>query len=271
MYYFCNTNIHSKNNSVRVTILQTDIQWIQPAINQDNAEALINKAQRSDLFVLPEMWTTGFVVNPENENTCIEDEHRSLERMRYLATICGGAVSGSIAIRNDEGKYYNRHFFVRPDGTYDYYDKRHLFAYGGEDKHYESGTRRVIIEYSGLRILLATCYDLRFPVWLRNNGDYDAILITANWPERRRNAWNVLLRARAIENQCYVIAANRTGKDNQCQYCGDSMIIDAKGNIMAETKGCTEQLITAEINIESLNSFRRKFPVLRDKDNYNLI
>lgn len=169
-----------------------------------------------------------------------------------------------------DGTLRNRFYFVKPDGEFDYYDKRHLFTYGGENKHYAPGERRVVVEYKGIRFLLLTCYDLRFPVWARNRGDYDAIIITANWPESRQHVWDALTKARAIENQCYVIAANRTGCDPNCHYTGGSVIIDAKGHTVTQAKGQAAQTITADIDIEALHTFRCKFPVLDDRDEYTI-
>ena len=145
-----------------------------------------------------------------------------------------------------------------------------MFTYGGENKHYAPGERRVVVEYKGIRFLLLTCYDLRFPVWARNRGDYDAIIITANWPESRQHVWDALTKARAIENQCYVIAANRTGCDPNCHYTGGSVIIDAKGHTVTQAKGQAAQTITADIDIEALHTFRCKFPVLDDRDEYTI-
>lgn len=169
-----------------------------------------------------------------------------------------------------DGTLRNRFYFVKPDGEFDYYDKRHMFTYGGENKHYAPGKRRVVVEYKGIRFLLLTCYDLRFPVWARNRGDYDAIIITANWPESRQHVWDALTKARAIENQCYVIAANRTGCDPNCHYTGGSVIIDAKGHTVTQAKGQAAQTITADIDIEALHTFRCKFPVLDDRDEYTI-
>lgn len=169
-----------------------------------------------------------------------------------------------------DGTLRNRFYFVKPYGEFDYYDKRHLFTYGGENKHYAPGERRVVVEYKGIRFLLLTCYDLRFPVWARNRGDYDAIIITANWPESRQHVWDALTKARAIENQCYVIAANRTGCDPNCHYTGGSVIIDAKGHTVTQAKGQAAQTITADIDIEALHTFRCKFPVLDDRDEYTI-
>lgn len=260
-----------KNKIVRVTILQTHIEWVQPKVNMERARRLMMLAPASDIYILPEMWTTGFVNDPDLMSLSALTEGASLEWMKQAASEFGGAVSGSLAVRCDDGSFRNRLYFVRPDGVCDYYDKHHLFAYGGEDKHYEPGSKRVIVKFNGKRILLSTCYDLRFPVWLRNRDDYDVILITANWPGSRRNVWNTLLSARAIENQCFVVGANRTGNDPICEYTGDSAIIDAKGKCLASAAGIKEeQFITADLDFESLEKFRSKFPVLNDRDEFEL-
>lgn len=190
--------------------------------------------------------------------------------MRRTAAIRQCAICGSLAALAADGTLRNRFYFVKPDGEFDYYDKRHLFTYGGENKHYAPGERRVVVGYKGIRFLLLTCYDLRFPVWARNRGDYDAIIITANWPESRQYVWDALTKARAIENQCYVIAANRTGCDPNCRYTGGSVIIDAKGHTVTQAKGQAAQTITADIDIEALHTFRCKFPVLDDRDEYTI-
>lgn len=257
---------------MKVTILQTDIAWAQPELNEKKAERLILNAPKSDLYILPEMWNTGFITNPDStlkdgilQQHC-ESSCHSLEWMKDIAAGKNCAICGSIATRTDNGKWVNRHYFVRPDRTVSYYDKRHLFGYGGEHTHFTSGNSRTVVEYNGLRFLLATCYDLRFPSWLRYNDDYDAIILVANWPASRQNAWQILLRARAIENQCYVLAANRTGADKNCTYSGRSAIIDAYGMTVAQCNSKDEQTITAEIDAERLDKFRNKFRVLDDRD-----
>ena len=252
---------------MRITLLQTDIQWASPEANARNAERMMAQAPGSDLYVLPEMWSTGFATMPEG---IAEPSGQSLQWMKNQARRTGAAISGSIAICEEDTSgvktYRNRHYFVTPDGQCHYYDKRHLFGYGGEDKHYTRGECRRIVEYGGCRWLLLTCYDLRFPVWSRYRGDYDAIVIVANWPTNRRAVWDVLLRARAIENQCYVVAANRVGSDDNCQYDGGSAVIDAKGHTVVSCADAEEGTATCEINIEDLRRFRMKFPVLEDRD-----
>ena len=251
---------------MKISILQTDIIWANPEENARHAAKLMEKAEKSDIYVLPEMWSTGFATSPEG---IAETENQSLLWMRDMAERLDAAISGTVSIYAKG--YRNRHYFVYPNRTYQYYDKRHLFSYGGENKNYTAGDRRVVVEWKGYRILLLTCYDLRFPVWSRNNNDYDAIIIAANWPDSRQRVWETLLTARAMENQCYVIAANRTGKDPQCNYIGGSFIIDAKGKNIAANTTDGEEIITAVISRESLDNFRNKFQVLNDKDNFNII
>lgn len=264
---------HNNKIEMKVTVLQTDIKWAQPVANIDNVELLIASAPKSDLYVLPEMWSTGFVTNPqgvaENENTSV-----SLSWMQRTAKKYNAAISGSLAIfkqneSDGQPQAVNRHYFVKPDGTYNYYDKRHLFKYGGEDKYYQSGNRRMIVEWKGIRFILLTCYDLRFPSWARYKGDYDAIIIVANWPESRQNVWQILTRARAIENQCFLIGCNRVGNDDYCHYIGRSAIIDPKGYTIVESSSASQETITTSIDIEELRRFRNKFPVLEDRDQLN--
>lgn len=254
---------------MRVTILQTQIIWNAPQENMRRAYRMMLDSPQSDLYVLPEMWSTGFVTEPDEINSSELYAEESLRWMRKTANKLNGAVSGTLVMKDSEGYYRNRHYFISPDGESQYYDKRHLFAYGGEDKHFEQGVERVVVNFRGVRILLATCYDLRFPVWLRNKNDYDILLIAANWPKSRIMVWNTLLKARAIENQTFVIGANRTGTDPRCEYSGGSTIIDAKANILACATEM-EQSLTANIYIDSLKSFRKKFPVLEDRDEFCL-
>ncbi len=251
---------------MKVTILQKDIQWADAKANIADAERLIKGAPCSDLYVLPEMWSTGFATEPFNISEDA-DNSISLAWMKSKAQSLKCALAGSMSVMSD-GKYRNRLYFVYPDGHYVYYDKHHLFKYGGEDKYYTEGNERVIAEYSGMRFLLATCYDLRFPEWIRNFNDYDCMIIVANWPESRQNVWQILLRARAIENQCYVIGANRVGKDELCHYIGNSAIIDAYGHTMEHCPKALSSTTTTDISMNALNHFRKNFSILNDSDKY---
>lgn len=247
---------------MRITIIQTDIKWNDPDANMAGAEALIGKSLVSDVYVLPEMWATGFAATTPAE-ACHD---APLEWMKSMAGQYEAAICGSLVAKETDCSFRNRQYFVLPDGTFHIYDKHHLFTYGGENIHYTRGDKRVIVRYKGVRFMLQTCYDLRFPVWTRCKNDYDAIIYVANWPESRQNVWQILLRARAIENQCYVIGANRTGNDPICKYAGHSAIINAKGRTLAQAKGRNEQTVTADIDMEQLERFRLKFPVLMDRD-----
>ncbi|MEE1339040.1 MAG: amidohydrolase [Muribaculaceae bacterium] len=248
---------------MKITILQRDIEWANPSVNINRADEAIDRNPGSDIYVLPEMFSTGFCTNPEG--IAESDNSETLQWLKRKAAAIDAAIAGSVAVTKD-GKFYNRFYFVKPDGSVTHYDKKHLFTYGGEHKRFTAGNERVVVEFRGVRILLEICYDLRFPVWARNRGDYDMILYVASWPTPRVSAWSALLVARAIENQCYVAGVNRVGNDPACQYCGGSVVIDPYGKTIA---ACTDNLeceATATIDIEALEAFRAKFPVLNDAD-----
>lgn len=248
---------------MNVTILQRDIEWANPSLNMQRTEEAIDRNAGADLYVLPEMFSTGFCTQPEGiAESCDSD---TLKWMKRKAAEIDAAIAGSIAVEQ-EGKYYNRFYFVKPDGSVTYYDKKHLFTYGGEHLRFTAGEERVVVEWRGVRILLEVCYDLRFPIWARNRGDYDMILYIASWPTPRVAAWSSLLVARAIENQCYVVGVNRVGTDPACEYCGGSVIVDPYGRTIATCADNTECEATAEVDMEALKAFRKKFPVLKDAD-----
>lgn len=248
---------------IKVTILQQDIVWADPAENIRRADAAVGSVPGSDIYVLPEMFSTGFCTEPEG----VAERHvgPSLEWMKSKAAEADAAIAGSVAVVED-GKYYNRFYFVRPDGSYEWYDKKHLFTYGGEHERFTAGTERKVVEFRDVRILLEVCYDLRFPIWSRNHGDYDMILYVASWPVTRVGAWKSLLIARAIENQCYVAGVNRVGSDPANDYSGGSMVIDPYGNIIAACEDGNVSSATAGIDMDLLEAFRVKFPVLNDSD-----
>lgn len=250
---------------MKITILQQNIVWANPALNIQRADEAIDRNPGSDLYVLPEMFSTGFCTDPEGIAESSESE--TLQWMKYKAAALGAAIAGSIAVHQD-GKFYNRFYFVKPDGSVAQYDKKHLFTYGGEHFRYTAGNERVVVEWRGVRILLEVCYDLRFPVWARNRGDYDMILYVASWPTSRIFVWNTLLVARAIENQCYVAGVNRVGSDPSCEYCGGSIIVNPYGKTIAACMMNEECEATAEVDMEKLLAFREKFPVLNDADIY---
>lgn len=250
---------------LRVTVLQTDIIWCDPVANRENIELMISKAPSSDLYLLPEMFDTGFCMDPQ---TITDSAAQTLEWMKQISQSRQCALAGSIATRDGDA-YYNRFYFVEPDKV-TFYNKRHLFGYGGESRHYQPGQERVVVPFRGVRFLLQVCYDLRFPVFSRNRGDYDAILYVANWPESRIGVWDTLLRARAMENQCYVLGANRVGEDPSCSYIGDSLIVNPYGEIEAVARVCRQSCASAEIDMTQLEVFRKKFPVGDDRDPFTL-
>ena len=248
---------------MRVTILQRNIEWANPALNIQRADEAISRNAGADLYVLPEMFSTGFCTQPEGIAESSESD--TLRWMQRKAAEMNAAIAGSVAIEQ-EGRYYNRFYFVKPDGSVTHYDKKHLFTYGGEHLRFTAGEERVVVEWRGVRILLEVCYDLRFPIWARNRGDYDMILYVASWPTPRVAAWSALLVARAIENQCYVAGVNRVGTDPACDYCGGSVVIDPYGRHIATCADGVECEATAEVDMAALEAFREKFPVLRDAD-----
>ena len=250
---------------MKVAIIQHEIRENDIEQNFQHISSLIDKQPGADVYVLAETFATGFLAEDSTQNAAVQGP-QIFNWLKQQACRLNAAVAGSVAMVDDEGKLRNRLYFVRPDGTFDYYDKRHLFSYAGENKDYVAGNRRVIVEWRGVRFMLQVCYDLRFPVFVRNHKDYDAIIYVANWPLKRRDVWQTLLKARAIENQCFVVGVNIVGSDKNCDYVGDSIIIDAYGNAIAE---CTEGVVdtaAAELDMEALNRFRKKFPVLDDAD-----
>lgn len=253
---------------MNIKLLQTDIVWQKPEANRNHVENLIDSLSDStDLVVLPEMFTTGFCTSPKGAAEKADTD--TLLWMQSIALRRNMALAGSVATE-ENGKYYNRLYFVKPDGSYVTYNKRHLFTFAGEHKEYTAGEERVVVEYLGFRILLQICYDVRFPVYSRNRGDYDIIIYVANWPTVRLDAWNTLVRARAIENVCYVAAVNRTGSDPYVKYNGGTALYDFMGKTIAEA-GTEEGIVSGTIDMQDLIRFRSKFPALQDADQFKLI
>ena len=266
---------------MKITAIQTDIAWCDTPRNLALATTLILESEPADLYILPEMFTTGFICHPQKnvESDC----GITLDWMKKMANDTNASIAGSVAVRVNDKSYRNRFYFVMPDGTYHYYDKHHLFTYADEHLHYTPGTVPVIVQWHGVNIMLQVCYDLRFPCFSRNrnyaqliiansrqpkvnHSPYDLCLYVANWPSSRRTAWDVLLRARAIENQCYVVGVNRIGDDPTCHYNGGTTIIDPYGNPLATAHDDQTCTITATLDLNRLQHFRDKFPVLRDAD-----
>lgn len=254
-----------------IGFVQMDIIWGDSSENQHNAERFIeNNLSEASVVVLPEMFATGFSMRP----TRIAEPIGSSSTLRWLQTTAikyNKAIVCSVAIE-DGGDYFNRLFFVFDDGTYDFYDKHHLFRMAGENKVYSQGDIRKIICYKGVRFLPLVCYDLRFPVWSRNiENDYDVIIYVASWPADRDYAWEALLKARAIENQAYVIGVNRVGNDKANCYCGNSLILDYLGSPIASLERNKEGVAMADISVELLNSYRESFPAYLDSDNFMIV
>ena len=253
---------------MKVVMLQTNISWANSDENIRQAQQLMDEAPDGDLYVLPEMWSTGFATQPEGIAP-EEADNAALSWMQQTAKERQCAISGSLAVKAIDGSFRNRHYFVdgRAGKTY-YYDKHHLFTYGGENLAYTPGQTHTIVNYMGWRLLLITCYDLRFPCWSRyaDQLEYDAIICVANWPSSRQSAWQLLIRARAIENQCYMIGVNRVGDDQRCHYIGAGAVIDVTGRTVAQCRLGVPQALTCDIQLEELQRRRTKFRVLDDRD-----
>jgi len=254
---------------MKVTVIQLNVEWGSPQKNIERVERLISQAPDKDLYVLPEMWSTGFATEPQN---IAEDENNSisLQWMRSTAKRLRCAFSGSLAIKIPATNIYvNRHYFIDGrSGIEKHYDKHHLFSYGGEDHFYKAGQGHTIVEYCGFRILLLTCYDLRFPVWSRycDSLQYDAIIVVANWPESRQNAWQILSRARAMENQAYLIGCNRVGDDRYSHYIGMSAVVSPIGKTLVSCHPDIEETVSFQLDLETIRRQRSKFKVLDDRD-----
>ena len=275
---------------MKISLLQTDIQWADPVANREALGPALLACRESDLCVLPEMWPTGFLTEPEEAGT--RDQQENILWLQSMADSMNCALVGSMATKTEEGEWRNRLHFIRPYQEPLFYDKRHLFTYGGEHTRYTRGESRLTVEWRGVRFLPLICYDLRFPLWSRNSTsadslfptrhitereemqaqaaddgtEYDVLMYVASWPDSRRHAWRSLLVARAIENQCYVCGVNRVGNDPACYCSGGTLAVDPYGNIMAEAKDHQQDTLTIELDMERLRHFRKKFPVGKDAD-----
>ena len=255
---------------MKIAIVQHDIPSNDYSENLKHLETLLDQQPGADMYVLAETFATGFM--PEGSLENLDNQHRMIgDWIAKQAVKHHAAIAGSMATKDVKGQLRNRLYFAAFDGKVEYYDKRHLFTYAGETKDYVPGDRRVVVEWCGVRFLLQVCYDLRFPVFSRSRGDYDAIIYVANWPEKRQDAWQTLLKARAIENQCFVIGVNRVGKDAACNYIGGSVVIDAYGRTIAQCTDGKEEVAFAGLDMEQLQRFRQKFPVLDDADKFSVL
>ncbi|TWI55444.1 putative amidohydrolase [Pseudomonas duriflava] len=254
---------------LNIALIQASLVWHDASANRDRFTALLQQAKGADLIVLPEMFTTGFSM--DSALLAEEEGGRTYAWMREQASLLDAVVTGSFIVRDAEGHYRNRLLWARPDGTLSHYDKRHLFRMAGEHEHYTAGKEQAVFELKGWRIRPLICYDLRFPVWSRDPVKTDLLLYTANWPAARRNHWNRLLPARAIENLCYVAAVNRIGEDGRgVVYSGDSQVLDFQGEALLEAKENTG-VFTVALSAETLSRYRDAFPAYRDVDDFALL
>jgi len=289
-------------STLTITTIQTNLHWEDKAANLKMLEEkIIGIKEKTEIVVLPEMFNTGFTMQPEKLAETMEGE--TVAWMKRVAMEKRVVLVGSVAVKTEErtetglsertetgisertetglsertetvSSYTNRLLWMLPNGQCGYYDKRHLFAFAGEDQHYTAGNKRLIASVKGWKINLQVCYDLRFPVWARQSSsygpEYDLLIYVANWPERRSHAWKILLQARAIENQCYVVGVNRVGNDgNNIYHSGDSMIVDPLGEVLY-TKKDEEDIHTITIDKAQLDTVREKLPFLKDGDGFSI-
>ena len=261
---------------MRITVCSLDIAWEDKKLNFQKIESIIGQLDNpGDLFVLPEMFSTGFTMNTELAEDAAGE---TLKWMISTSRKYDMAILGSIPYTQNGREIFNRAYFVKPDGTWSSYDKRHLFRMGDENNHYTRGDEKCIVDYKGVRFAINVCYDIRFPVWSRNIGNkYDVLINIANFPEVRIDAIEPLVRARAIENIAYAVFVNRDGNDPMCKYCPSSQIYNFKGGsisseqFITDCTGSRTQILTCEIDMDTLNDFRYKFPAWMDADTFNVI
>ena len=257
-------------DTLKVAIIQSDLIWENPAENRRDFSKKIKEInQEVDLILLPEMFTSGFTMTPEQVAEPMNGE--TVNWMRNIAQEKDVALGGSVVIEENQ-TYYNRFIFAHPDSEVSTYDKRHTFTLAGEDKVYASGNKKVLVEYKGWKICLMICYDLRFPVWSRNTEDYDLLLYVANWPKPRVNAWDALLKARAIENMCYCIGVNRTGGDaNGHEYVGHSAVYNSLGESLCKITDGKQETRIVELDKNHLETTRATLKFLDDRDSFTVI
>lgn len=269
-------------SDLTISIIQTNLSWEDKQANLERLEKKMNGIEKTELVILPEMFNTGFSMQPEKFAESMEGP--SILWMKRMARQKRVILTGSLMIE-ENGEYFNRLIWMLPDGKYGIYDKRHLFSYAGEHHHYKPGNKRLIASVKGWKINLQVCYDLRFPVWSRQEiqkgeeesgenpikPEYDMIVYVANWPERRKHAWKTLLMARAIENQSFVVGVNRVGYDgNQIYHSGDSMVIDAIGTTIYHCEHL-EEVFTTTLSKSQLDDTRNKYPFWKDGDVFQIM
>lgn len=249
---------------MKITMVQTILHWENIEANLNMLNGKVKEISNTDIIILPEMFSTGFSMNAVSFSEKMDGT--AMKWLKKTAAAKNAAICGSLIIQENDN-FFNRFIFMKPDGYYYQYDKKHLFSMAKEDEIYEAGNKKLIFDYLGWRICPFICYDLRFPIWNRNLEDYDLAIYVANWPERRSYHWRSLLTARAIENQCYTAAVNRVGTDGKgLYYSGDSSLIDPAGEIIYHIQDI-EEIRTIEINKNHLMDIRTKLPFLKDRDN----
>lgn len=260
-------------STLTITGIQSSLHWEDKTANRTMFEEKINRiAGSTEIVILPETFNTGFSMKPKELAESMDGE--TVQWMKRIASEKKIILTGSILVKEEE-KYFNRLIWMLPNGQYGQYDKRHLFNYGGEGEQFTQGTKRLIGSVKGWKINLLVCYDLRFPVWSRqqimeNKPEYDVSIYVANWPEKRNHAWKTFLQARAIENQCYVVGVNRVGHDgNDIYHSGDSMVVDPMGEVLY-TKAHEEDIFTMTLERSKLDEIRNKLPFWKDGDNFTI-
>ena len=255
--------------NLKIAAIQSDLVWHNAVLNRKNFSEKINEIKEQvDLIVLPEMFSTGFTMHPQEVAESMQGE--TVKWMQKTASEKNTAIAGSVVISEGK-KFYNRFLFVHPSGEINFYDKKHLFTLAGEEKVYTSGKEKPIVNYKGWKICPLVCYDLRFPVWARNVEDYDLLIYIASWPKIRIVAWDTLLKARAIENMCYTIGVNRVGVDaNNYEYSGHSVVYDSLGEKLAETQPNLEETIVFTLDKSHISKIRNKFGFLKDRDFFEI-
>jgi predicted amidohydrolase len=258
-----------EHQELKVALVQTDLIWENPVQNRAQLANKINAiTEQVDLIVLPEMFTSGFTMHPQAVAETMDGE--TMSWLRNLAKAKNAAITGSLVIL-EAGNHYNRSVFVLPSGEIETYDKKHTFTLAGEHEVYKAGTEKNIIHYKGWKICPLICYDLRFPVWARNVEDYDLLLYVANWPKPRVNAWDALLKARAIENMSYCIGVNRVGVDaNSHEYAGHSAVYDVLGARLTDIAPNVEATAIVSLSKAHIATYRNKLKFLDDKDVFTL-
>jgi predicted amidohydrolase len=259
-------------NELKISLVQSDIVWESKQKNLEHYGNLLKTlAGKSDLAILPEVFSTGFSMRAEH--LAETNDGSTISALRSLAKDLDIAICGSFLAKGDSGKVFNRGFFITPENEAFFYDKRHLFRMGEENEHFTAGDKKLIISYKGWNIRLIVCYDLRFPVWTRNpDNEYDLLICPANWPAVRSDVWKILLRARALENQAYVCGVNRVGSDGlNIHHQGDSILLDFKANPVAAADQNQTSVATGTVRKDSLNDFRKKFPAWMDADKFEIL